>query len=89
MAGDIVEHYRGYLERFEALAGPGEFGTFVKHRGRLIKKLRYDEFEPRYGEYLEIQAAYQDSLARGDTLNDVVVKLLRDRASELLLEPTL
>jgi hypothetical protein len=83
--GDLVAEYRSYLERFETLAGPGDFGSFIKHNGRLVKKLRYDEFEPKYTEYFEVARAYEDSVARGDTINDVVVKILRDRCDELIL----
>jgi hypothetical protein len=83
---DLIEEYRAYLERFEALAGPGEFGSFIKHAGRLVKKLRYDEFEPKYVEWRDVSVAYNDSVAAGDTINDLVVKILRERATELLLE---
>ena len=82
---DLVQEYRGYLERFDALAdGPTDFGAFLKHNGRLVKKLRYDEFEPLFKEYEEVAKAYFDSIDRGDTINDIVVKILRDRATELI-----
>jgi hypothetical protein len=84
---DLVEEYRTYLERFETIAGPGEFGQFVKHNGRLIKKLRFDEFQPKYTEWRDVAVAYNDSIARGDTINDLVVKILRERSAELLLDP--
>lgn len=83
---DLIEEYRAYLERFEVIAGPGEFGSFIKHGGRLIKKLRYDEFEPKYVEWRDVSEAYNHSVAAGDTMNDLVVKILRERAGELLLE---
>ena len=82
---DLVQEYKGYLDRFETEAGPVEFGSFAKHNGRLVKKMRFDEFEPVYKEYYDIAKTYIDSLDRGDTINDVVVKLLRERASELFL----
>ena len=81
---EMVQEYREYLERFDSTIGESEFGTFVKHNGRLIKKLRFDEFEPLYKEYYEIAKTYYESLDRGDTINDLVVKLLRDRATDLL-----
>ncbi|RMH41377.1 MAG: hypothetical protein D6689_11275 [Deltaproteobacteria bacterium] len=89
VAGDIdlVEEYRAYLERFEGIAGPGEFGQFIKHNGRLVKKMRYDEFEPKYNEWREMLSAYNEAIASGDTINDLVVKILRDRSCELLLDP--
>ena len=36
----MVQEYREYLERFETAIGDSDFGAFVKHNGRLIKKLR-------------------------------------------------
>ncbi len=83
---DLVAEYKGYLERFEERAGPADFGAFAKYNGQLVKKMRFDEFEPIYDEYSEISRTYNDSLERGDTINDVVVKLLRQRASELFLK---
>ena len=84
---DLVGQYRAYLDRFEAIAGPGEFGTFFKHRGRLIKKMRYDEFEPKFNEWQDVAQAYSDAITNGDTINDLVVKILRERCDELLLDP--
>jgi hypothetical protein len=82
---DLVAEYREYLQRFDSVAeGPTEFGSFLKYRGRLVKKLRYDEFEPMFREYEEVAKAYFDSIDRGDTINDIVVKILRDRATELI-----
>ena len=83
---DLVAEYKGYLERFDEGAGPADFGAFAKYNGRLVKKMRFDEFEPIYREYFDIAKTYMDSLERGDTINDVVVKLLREKASELFLE---
>jgi hypothetical protein len=82
---DLVQEYKEYLERFEEAAGPAEFGAFVKYSGSLVKKLRFDEFEEAYTDYYDIARTYLDSLDRGDTINDVVVKLLRERASQLFL----
>ena len=82
---DVAKEYRDYLTRFEAQYSDSDFGVFVKHRGRLVKKMRLDEFEPVYREFSDIARTYFDSLDRGDTINDVVVKMLRERAIELLL----
>jgi hypothetical protein len=84
---DFVKEFREYLERFEAEHGDTDFGAFVKHRGRLVKKLRYEEFEPMYREFHDMSKSYFESLDRGDTINDVVVKVLRQRAIELFVEP--
>jgi len=82
---DVVTEYQDYLTRFQGQYGDQEFGKFVKSHGRLVKKLSYDEFEPMYKEYHDVAANYLEAMDRGDTINDVVVKLLRDRAIELLL----
>jgi hypothetical protein len=84
--GDAVDEYRRYLERFEARVGTSDFGAYAKVNGRLIKKLTYDEFETRLGEFREVDKAYAEILANGDTINDVLVKVLRERSDELLLE---
>ncbi len=83
---DLVAEYKNYLDRFLEKAGDVEFGAFAKYNGRLVKKMRFDEFEPIYTEYYEVAKTYFTSVDRGDTINDVVVKLLRERASELFLK---
>jgi hypothetical protein len=83
---DVVEEYRLYLQRFDEAIGACEFGSYAKHKGRLIKKLRYDEFEPKWTELTEVETAYNAILERGDTINDVLVRILRERCDELLLE---
>jgi hypothetical protein len=83
---EYVNEYRQYLQRYEDLFGPVDFGAYAKHKGRLIKKLRYDEFEQRWREFQEVDKAYSEIMARGDTINDVLVKILRERADEFLLD---
>lgn len=83
---DPVDAYRAYLNRFEEVVGPCEFGTYAKYNGRLIKKLTLDEFEPRWRELGEVIAAYDRIVANNDTINDVLMKVLRERSDELLQE---
>jgi len=85
-AADAVDEYRRYLERFEQQVGPCDFGTYTKVKGRLIKKLTFDEFEARWREFEEVSQAYDQIIVNGDTINDVLVKLLRERSDELLVE---
>lgn len=75
--------YRDYLARWEEL-GQFEIGAFVKYSGRLIKKMSEEEFTPVHQEYESLAKKYLESVARGDTVNDVVVRLLRDRAATLV-----
>ncbi len=85
MADDGAE-YDDYIVRFDTAAGETTaVGGFAKYKGRLIKKLTADEFSDKNKEYLELAAHYFQSLDRGDTINDVVVKLVRERAAELVL----
>jgi hypothetical protein len=85
MALDLEALYRDYLTRFARELGEVDVGAFAKYQGRLIKKMSRDEFEPAFIEYHELSERYYDSLDRGDTVNDVVVKLLRDKAATLIL----
>jgi hypothetical protein len=82
---DLNAEYQGYLARFAAQVGEVEVGTFVKHGGRLVKKLRPDEFGPAFREYQTMTRHYAESLARGDTISDVIVRVMRQRAAELFL----
>ncbi|HEY3357157.1 MAG TPA: hypothetical protein VGQ83_28160 [Polyangia bacterium] len=84
---DRVDDFREYLARFDAAAGPHDFGDFVKHCGRLVKKLTYDEFVERFDEFIRLKTAYEDIFQRGDTINDAMVRVLRERAAELMIEP--
>lgn len=85
MAIDYAGEYAAYLERFSERVGEADFGAFVKHEGKLVKKLRREEFDEVYSEYFELAQRYLESMDRGDTINDVVVRMLRQRAAELFL----
>lgn len=86
MGEDLAQAYDAYLTRFEAAIGQADFGVFVKHNGRLIQKMRYEDFSVVYDEYCEMTQKYRESLVRGDTINDIVVRVMRDRASHLILQ---
>lgn len=87
MLEDLPARYHEYLERFAAEVGEVAVGAFAKYAGHLIKKMSFEEFTPAYLEYAEISEQYTDSLERGDTVNDVVLRLLRDKAASLVLKP--
>jgi len=84
---DLPERYHEYLERFDRVLPGTQVGGFGKFGGVLIKKLTFEEFTPAYLEYTEIWDRYQDSVERGDTINDVVLRLLRERAANLVVDP--
>ena len=85
-AEDLREEYARYLERFAAACGGEvEVGAFAKFKGKLIKKVAFEEFGELHAEYHELAAHYLESLDRGDTINDVVVKQVRELAAKLVL----
>jgi hypothetical protein len=84
---DLPARYHEYLERFGKQVGEVKVGAFAKYDGRLIKKLSFEDFTPLYIEYSEMLDHYRESLDRGDTINDLVIKLLREHAANLVLKP--
>lgn len=86
MAGALDNEYQAYLDRFTNEIGDTSFGSFAKYNGKLIKKMVYEEFEPMYREYSKSIRLYEASIEAGDTVNDIMVKLVRDRATDLVLE---
>jgi hypothetical protein len=84
---DLPTRYHEYLDRFMTELGDVKVGAFAKYNGKLIKKLSFEEFTPAYLEYTDIVKRYTESIERGDTINDVVLRLLRDRCANLVLKP--
>jgi len=83
---DLADRYHQYLERFAREVGDIEVGAFKKHAGKLIKKMSFEEFTPVLLEYLEMCERYEESVERGDTINDIVLKVLREQAATLVLQ---
>jgi hypothetical protein len=77
--------YAEYERRAESFWGRIEAGQYGKFRGRLVKKLPYEEFVELYTKYLELKRSYDEIMVQGDTVNDAVVRLLEEHAAELLL----
>ena len=77
--------YDSYLGRLEAAVGPVAPGEFRKHQGRLIRRLEPAEHAATYREYMEVASHYLEGVDRGDTINDIVVKMIRDHAALLVL----
>jgi hypothetical protein len=84
-----ADAYGDYVARFEAKIGSREVGAYGKWQGQLIRKLSPDEFAAKHGEFTHLRDHYERSLARGDTLSDALLKLLRERKTELLIEEEL
>ena len=87
MIEDLPGRYHEYLERFAKELGELPAGAFAKFGGKLIKKLTFEEFTPAYLEFTEMRVQYEDSVERGDTINDIVLRILREKAANLVLAP--
>jgi hypothetical protein len=86
MSERFDKEYGEYLERATLEMGEVGVGQYVKFQGQLVKKLHYQEFEEQWERYLEVKLAYDEILQQGDTVNDAIVHLLREHASELLIK---
>ena len=84
---DLPGRYHEYLARFALELPAVKVGSFAKWSGRLIKKLSFEEFTPAFLEYRDMRAHYVESLERGDTVNDVELRLLREKAACLIVPP--
>jgi hypothetical protein len=81
---DLPGRYTEYLERFTRELGDVKYGEFTQYAGRAIRMLSFDEFAQTYSEYAELIARYQDSLERGDTVDDLMLKLMREQSAHLV-----
>ena len=84
---DLPAQYAAYLDRCAREIGDVKPGAFAKYAGRLIMKLSFDEFARAHLEYTELLAGYRHSLERGDTVDDLVIKLIREQTASLVLPP--
>jgi hypothetical protein len=84
---DLNAQYKHYLDRFARQLGEVQLGGFAKFAGQLIKKLTFEEFTPAFVEYRELSEHFTQSLERGDTINNVVLRLVREKAAHLVMQP--
>jgi hypothetical protein len=84
---DLPGRYNDYLDRFTREVGDIKFGEFAQYAGRAIRMLSFDEFAETYTEYNDLLTRYRDSLERGDTVDDLMLKLMREQATNLVLPP--
>lgn len=84
---DLASEYKQYLDRFARQLGDVAVGGFAKFSGQLIKKLTFEEFTPAFVEYRELVDHYTQSLERGDTINNIVLRLVREKAAHLVTKP--
>jgi len=85
--GDLQDHYAEYVERLTQHVGDIGVGDFATYAGRLIHKMSLDEFTEAFTEYNDLLARHRESLARGDTVDDLLLKLLREQSANLVMPP--
>ena len=78
--------YSEYLARFEQHVGAVAVGAYGKFHGKLVRKLAPDEFAQRNTEFATLDKTYRGIIERGDTINDAVVRMWRERRAELLID---
>ena len=81
--------YQQYLARVQAHLGSLEEGAYGKFGGRLVQRLSYTDFSGKWEHYSELKNMYDQSLARGDTVNDAIVQMVDENAAELLIPSVL
>ena len=81
-----VDPYLDYLARFEQKVGAVAVGSFGKFHGILVRKLAPDEFYKRATEFDTLDKTSRGIVERGDTINDAVVRMWRERRAELLID---
>ena len=84
---DFIDIYRRYLMRFTEIFGDLEYDDPVQHRGRLIQKLRYDDFVAKWTEFKRTEEYLRDVMSRGATLNDEINRTYRELAAYVLETP--
>ena len=78
--------YLEYLGRFDSQVGAVAVGGYGKFHGKLVRKLSAQEFATRHSEFANLDKTYRGIIERGDTINDAVVRLWRERRAELLID---
>ena len=82
----MSDPYLEYLGRFEQRIGAVPVGGYGKFSGKLIRKLNPVEFGKMHDEFVKLKTLYDNAMARGDTLNDALTKMVRERAADLLID---
>ena len=86
MPADAFDAYLAYVARFTEQVGQVEVGGVGKWKGKLVRKLGGDEFAKKHEEFTTLDTTYRGIIERGDTINDAVVRLWRERRAELLID---
>ncbi len=84
---DFRDIYHQYLAKFEDMFGKLEHDEPVQYRGKLIKKLRYDDFIGKWTEYKQIEEYLKEVMSKGATLNDEINRTYAELSTHVLETP--
>ncbi len=84
---EYVDVYKRYLKKFDDQFGVVEFDQSVSNHGKLIRKLRYDEFIDKWKEFRQIEDYLREVMSKGATLNDEVNRTYDELSATVLENP--
>jgi hypothetical protein len=87
MTQDYVDIYKRYLTKFDELFGALSFEETVRYKGKLIRKLKYDEFVGKWNEFKKIENYLKEVMTKGATLNDEVNRTYAELSATVLENP--
>jgi hypothetical protein len=87
MTEEYIDLYKEYLTRFEEQFGNIDFEEMVQNRGRLIKKMKYDDFVKSQKELEQLENYLKEVMSNGFTLNDEVNKQYLNLCAAVLVNP--
>ncbi len=84
---DVIDIYRLYLSKFEELFGDLDYEEVVQHKGKLIRKLKYEEFVDKWAEFKRIEGYLREVMSTGATLNDEINRTYKELSANVLETP--
>ncbi|MDJ0764207.1 MAG: hypothetical protein QNJ97_14590 [Myxococcota bacterium] len=84
---DFIDIYKRYLSKFEGLFGDLDYSEVAQYRGKLINKLRYDEFVLKWNEFKRIEAYLREIMSKGATLNEEINHTYNELSAYVLETP--
>ena len=84
---ELVDIYREYLAKFQKLFGELDFNQPVQFRGKLVEKLKFDEFVEKWTSYREIEDYLREVMTKGATINDEMNRTYEELSAYVLEDP--
>ncbi|MCP4606279.1 MAG: hypothetical protein GY847_38175 [Proteobacteria bacterium] len=84
---DFIDIYRRYIAKFEEMFGDLDYNEPVQYRGKLVKKLRYDDFVGKWTEFKQVEEFLREVMSKGATLNDEINRTYVELSAHVLESP--